>query len=138
MSAQPSAAVKTASGKLGKFQKGIGKKAELVVTPVRISGAFASWMSLGSAPLRLGREMVGWEQLQRRTRKKVTNFWWGLLNWETSGGKKDDWGVIEVWKVMTGSVKGTNEMTGDRFRTSERRGFFLQGVKFLDSESFVH
>lgn len=38
---------------------------------------------------------------------------------------------------MTGSVKGTNEMTGDRFRTSERRGFFLQGVKFLDSKSFV-
>lgn len=58
MSAQPSAAVKTASGKLGKFQKGIGKKAELIITPVRISGVFASWMSLGSAPLRLGREMV--------------------------------------------------------------------------------
>ena len=38
---------------------------------------------------------------------------------------------------MTGSEKGTNEMTEDSFRTSERRGFLLQGVKVLDSKSFV-
>lgn len=45
--------------------------------------------------------------------------------------------MLEVRKVMTGSEKGANEMIGDNFRTSERRGFLLQGVKFLDSKIFV-
>lgn len=41
MSAQPSAAVKTASGKWGKFQKLTGKERELMVMPVWISGVFS-------------------------------------------------------------------------------------------------
>lgn len=53
MPAQPSA-----SGKLGKVEKGIGKN-QLVV-------CVQFWMSLGSAALCHGREMVGWERLVRR------------------------------------------------------------------------
>lgn len=56
------------------------------------------------------------------------------FRWEKGQLERD---MLEAWKMMTGSEKGTNEMIGDSFRTSKRRGFLLQGVKFLDSKSFV-
>lgn len=58
----------------------------------------------------------------------------GNFRWEKGKLGRDK---LEAQKMMTGSEKGTNDIIGDNFRTRKRRGFLLQGVKFLDSKSFV-
>lgn len=85
MSAQPSALIKTARGKIWKFQKGTVKETELVIALVWTSVALTSWVLLGSAPSRLKREVMESENLQRVARRRVTDSSWWLLNqkkWE--------------------------------------------------------